>query len=138
MKVNLFDFATKELSQDAFLLWLVSNADKHYQEDESLHKVAQSFVRALIGPYKKEIVSVKVEKQWKHIDVAFSVNDDVFVIIEDKAGACLHGDQLERYQNDAIERAVHEDILRIPPPKNHKLLARPGTFVCNAKIFLKF
>lgn len=109
MKVNLFDFATKELSQDAFLLWLVSNADKHHQEDESLHKVAQGFVRALIGPYNKEIVSVKVEKQWKHIDVAFSVNDDLFVIIEDKAGACLHGDQLERYQNDAIERAGHED-----------------------------
>ena len=109
MKVNLFDFATKELSQDAFLLWLVSNADKHCQEDESLHKVAQGFVRALIGPYNKEIISVKVEKQWKHIDVAFSVNDDVFVIIEDKAGACLHGDQLERYQNDAIERAGHED-----------------------------
>ena len=110
MKVNLFDFATKELSQDAFLLWLVSNADKHYQEDESLHKVAQRFVRALIGPYKKEIVSIKIEKkQWKHIDLAFSVNNDVFVIIEDKAGACLHGNQLERYQIDAAERAAREN-----------------------------
>ena len=145
MKVNLFDFATKELSQDAFLLWLVSNADKHYQEDESLHKVAQSFVRALIGSYKKEIVSVKVEKQWKHIDVAFSVNDDLFVIIEDKAGACLHGDQLERYQNDATERAGHEDRTlkcvyfnsKNPVAEELRVVNKTGYFHLQRTCFLK-
>ena len=108
MKIKLFEFATKELSQDAFLLWLASNADRRCQDDQSLHVVAQSFVRALIGSYKKEIISVKAEKQWKHIDVAFSVNDDLFVIIEDKAGACLHGNQLERYQIEAAERTESE------------------------------
>lgn len=109
MGVNLFRFATKELSQDAFLLWLVSNADKRQNiADKSLQKVAHKFVRALIGPYDKEIEFVEVERQWNHIDVSFSVNDDFFVIIEDKAGASLHDNQLKRYRVEASERARSE------------------------------
>jgi hypothetical protein len=38
---NLFDFATSELSQDAFICWLASWADPSYRDDdEALHATA--------------------------------------------------------------------------------------------------
>ena len=39
---NLFDFATKELSQDAFICWLVSNYDNN--ENIELKKLAYEFI----------------------------------------------------------------------------------------------
>lgn len=45
---NIFDHATSELSQDAFLCWLISWADpEHKAADPELHEVARDFVRKL-------------------------------------------------------------------------------------------
>ena len=102
MRVNLFDYAKGELSQDAFLSWLAQNADEAYTEDRDLHAVAQMFVKKLLGKYSRAIKTVEVEqRQWEKIDVSFTVNDDMFVIIEDKAGSGLHDDQLNRYKKIA-------------------------------------
>lgn len=65
---NLFDYATKELSQDAFLCWLFDNYDC---ENE---KVAEVAVR-LLSSFSFELSAVKIKnlqvfKQWKYIDVA--------------------------------------------------------------------
>lgn len=46
MKVNLFDYATKELSQDAFLLWLIKRTDSKCTDDNMLHNTTVSFVKA--------------------------------------------------------------------------------------------
>lgn len=44
---NIFKYATKELSQDAFLCWLLSLADKKYatKETQSLHELAVNLIR---------------------------------------------------------------------------------------------
>ena len=49
MKPNIFDIATKELSQDAFITWLLLFADGGCKrEDEVLNECAREFVTELI------------------------------------------------------------------------------------------
>ena len=53
MKPNIFDIATKELSQDAFITWLLAFADNDNQQyDKELNLCAKEFVSMLI---KKQI-----------------------------------------------------------------------------------
>ena len=65
MRPNLFDYATSELSQDAFLLWFLRWADPIYKdEDLSLHQCSCLFVNRLLGlDDSLEISTIKVEKQ---------------------------------------------------------------------------
>ncbi len=50
MKPNLFALATKELSQDAFLAWLLQWADPECREhNAALNDVAGEFVNRLIA-----------------------------------------------------------------------------------------
>ncbi len=104
MKPNLFDFATKELSQDAFLLWLISWAHPLCTEDTELHVAAIRFIKFLVGKSGRkcpDIEKLNVYKQWEKIDVSFTVNDQLYVIIEDKTSSGTHGKQLEEYKRKA-------------------------------------
>ena len=102
MKPNLFALATKELSQDAFLAWLLQWADPRcHEHDSALHLVATSFVRELIslqGTPPGEINRVEAGRQWENVDVWAEVNDSHLIIIEDKVGTGQHSDQLSRYR----------------------------------------
>lgn len=99
MRPNLFDYATSELSQDAFLLWLLRWSDPKYKdEDPSLYACSVLFINKLLNlDYHLEVVSIKVEKQVKHIDVFCIVNDKYAIIIEDKTNTTEHGKQMTRY-----------------------------------------
>lgn len=107
---NLFDYATHELSQDAVLIWLLRYADSQFAEDLELHNVAQSFVRLFLGDYTSPVKKVEVWKQWANIDITVKVNDEVGIVIEDKAGAHLHGDQLRRYKESANQWGEKEKL----------------------------
>ena len=98
-KPNLFCYATSELSQDAFLLWLIEWANKDYQHaDSALHTCATSFVQELLGKDKSySVEAVEVRKQWKNIDVSALVNNEYFLVIEDKKATKEHSNQLNRY-----------------------------------------
>ena len=55
---NLFDYATSELSQDAFLCWLLKWADPMYRKfSEALHEAGSDLIRLLSaekkGKYQK-------------------------------------------------------------------------------------
>ena len=105
MRPNIFDYATSELSQDAFLLWLLRWADQTCsQEDTALHAIAQRFVRTILKKSNDfEISEVKVFKQWKKIDVLAVVNNHYAIIIEDKTDTSEHGGQLSRYSKIVCE-----------------------------------
>jgi len=77
---NIFDYATSELSQDAFLTWLIQWADKDYQEiDSSLNACAISFVQELLGKDNSyKIETVEAGRQWNNIDVWALVNNQYF------------------------------------------------------------
>lgn len=98
MKPNLFTHATSELSQDAFILWLLEWANpKCATEDKALHETAQEFVRLLLENKDLEIHSIDCKKQEHHIDVFAIVNEKYALIIEDKTYSSEHSNQVERY-----------------------------------------
>lgn len=99
-KPNLFRYATKELSQDAFICWLLEWAQQEfYLEPE--HKISLAFLRLLFQKGKKElpekIDSVKILKQNKNMDILCIINNKYAILIEDKVNANADSDQLERY-----------------------------------------
>lgn len=105
MKPNLFSIATKELSQDAFLTWLIQWADPECRESNpALAEVATDFVKHLIslqGDSPALLAKVVAGRQWQSIDVWAEVNDTHLIIIEDKVGTGEHSDQLARYRQSA-------------------------------------
>ena len=106
---NLFDFATKELSQDAFLVWLVENWNE--TDDKELQITAIDFIIFLTGrkiqfnPEKGKIVT---HSQIKHIDITIDVYPDKnenkhdIIVIEDKVYSSEHK-QLKAYDETVNE-----------------------------------
>ena len=102
MKPNLFALATKELSQDAFVAWLLQWADpKAREHNPELSAVAVEFVNRLIalqGTVPARIERVNAGRQWENIDVWAEVNDSHLIVIENKTGTDQHSNQLLRYK----------------------------------------
>lgn len=105
MKPNIFDYATSELSQDAFLAWFFKWAEKENEkEDQILNTCAKECLKKFLGNIcPSEINSVKIYRQWGNIDLWITVNDKVHLIIEDKTGTSEHHNQLIRYKEIARE-----------------------------------
>ena len=119
MKPNIFEIATKELSQDAFITWLLKWADDSCKNlDEDLHQCGKEFVSALIkkqNPNFSEFINkVEAGRQWENIDVWAEVNDKYFIIIEDKINSSEHSDQLKRYkERNMLDREIINALLEI-------------------------
>ncbi|PKV75298.1 PD-(D/E)XK nuclease family protein [Pontibacter ramchanderi] len=117
MKPNIFNVATKELSQDAFFTWLLQWADgSNKSHNKELFLAAQDFIKLLISKqlgYDKQIVKVKAGRQRENIDIWAEVNDEVFIIIEDKTFTGAHSNQLETYKKVASDWCKN---------KNHELV----------------
>jgi hypothetical protein len=100
-KPNLFDYASKELSQDAIISWLLQLADpKHNVIDQNLHKCGQELIKKFFDIHGKQlpiITNVEVKKQSNYIDILCVINDEFVIIIEDKKGSKEHSNQLIRY-----------------------------------------
>ena len=101
MSENLFDYATKELSQDAFLRWLLENYN-----DPIVGPAAIKLLRKWMGLYPgqdfdvSKITKIKTYAQHKHIDLIVDVTADnnlYSFIIEDKTRSSEHDNQLTRY-----------------------------------------
>ena len=96
---NIFSYATSELSQDAFFAWLIKWADDSYLDlDNEMCLLGKSFISLLTGLQKEVIHTIDVGRQWCNIDVWAEINEDAFLIIEDKIGTSEHDNQLERYR----------------------------------------
>ncbi|MEB3220475.1 MAG: hypothetical protein VKS61_00205 [Candidatus Sericytochromatia bacterium] len=102
---NLFDFATSELSQDAFLCWLIDHA--RFPGRGALHACAREFIALLyIEANPGQAVSgadvvleEKPRRQVEHIDILFKAKVAgrlVHFVIEDKVHTSEHSDQLKR------------------------------------------
>ena len=118
MKPNIFDIATKELSQDAFITWLLQFADSKYEEsDPKIHECGKLFVTELIRTqlqnFNEEITIVEAGRQWKHIDIWAKINNKYLVIIEDKTNSSQHGDQLKTYKETAESEATESGFQHV-------------------------
>lgn len=124
---NIFKFATKELSQDAFICWLLSWAMKKFDgKNSELSQCARKLVLSFLHKFEcyHQIILDDVEdisniwQQYQKIDVYLQVNikrvGKVSFILEDKVHTSHHSDQLQRYQN-IVEKddIIESDILGI-------------------------
>ena len=116
---NIFDYATKELSQDAFLCWLFEN----YECD---NEVVKRVALGLLGDFNDieiadgEISYLKTYRQLKKMDIVvrFVCNkQDYMTVIEDKTSSDVHDDQLQRY----ARRLERDDSLVEGNPKVSKV-----------------
>lgn len=126
-KPNIFNYATSELSQDAFICWLLSWAQKEYQQkDEDLCSDAKTLISIFLKKFPAyERLSIddierviNLKQQYMKADIYFQVlikNIGILsFIVEDKTHTSHHSDQLKRYleriQNDAI---LEKEVLGI-------------------------
>ncbi|UTC62018.1 PD-(D/E)XK nuclease family protein [Treponema sp. OMZ 787] len=99
--INLFDYATKELDQDAFFCWLFSWLKPEYREME-MHRHAKKFLLGVtpdnIQNEVRDIKKVEIKRQYKNIDFILLINDKFVYVFEDKTQTKEHDDQLTRYK----------------------------------------
>ncbi|MYE52031.1 MAG: hypothetical protein F4X81_11250 [Gammaproteobacteria bacterium] len=112
---NLFSYATKELSQDAFICWLIDWAGVSQcngPEDEALRQCGRGFVDALFAKWEDwegydvdlgDKIFVEIHQQEKNIDVLVRVDKRYVLLIEDKTGSGTHGNQLEDYWYTVVQ-----------------------------------
>ena len=105
-KPNLFDYATKELSQDAVICWLIewSGTETEDESGQSLRKLGRTFVEALLAKHGAAltgtVAATEIHQQNLGIDVLARVRDEEkshVLLIEDKTYTNPHSGQLERY-----------------------------------------
>jgi len=99
----------RELSQDAFICWLVSYAN--YPKNEVLNRAAKDFIALLYnltkGPNAINGTNVELidnpKRQHRHTDVYFQAvinGRRISFIVEDKTYTSHHSNQLSRYRED--------------------------------------
>ena len=127
---NLFTHAPSELSQDAFLAWLLAWADAEYAEaNPALHRTGRLFVETLLAKADRAVpdyhsVDVKTQHPASHggkagaIDVLVLLDNTWAILIEDKVRAGVHGSQLEDYRASA-EREYGSDHVAALYLKTH-------------------
>ena len=101
-KPNLFQYATRELSQDAIVCWLLKCC---HAEDPRYREIGLCFVKFIlqddsIAPLDIELEEHSPHNQYCHMDVYANirVKDKIIpVIFEDKTDTFLHGKQHIRY-----------------------------------------
>jgi len=114
----LFSYATGELSQDAFLCWLLAWASLEYEStDQKLHLCARKLIGTFFAKHKKTapdtFTDITIERQKNHIDVLCVIDNTHVIIIEDKIGTEDHSGQLQRYKKQVAQRLFNGE--KIPP-----------------------
>ena len=118
---NLFDYATKELSQDAIICWLIAWARTELanEADRMLRDLGRMFVNALLAKHGKTLSwetvqvaecsdrppilqqeTVVIDRKRHSMDVLACINDERarhVLLIEDKIDGHGDVDQLKRY-----------------------------------------
>lgn len=131
---NIFDYATKELSQDAFLCWLFAS-----WEDSDLQDVVISLLKKFgIKVRAQDIYEIRAFTQICKIDVSIVIRTTgtlYFLFIEDKTDSSEHN-QLELYDRkilgqktkqgfrypvlETINNSFGGDLIEIPDKTDRK------------------
>lgn len=113
MKNNLFNYATSELSQDAFICYLTSFAFEDVSSNPVLKKCAKHLIHLFVPEILPDTVHLlDIERQVNHIDVLITVEDrgkTYKIIIEDKTFTSEHDDQLVRYRESLLSKEGSAD-----------------------------
>lgn len=92
---NIFDYATSELSQDAFICYLLEfGMDKYKIYFPYEYEIAHKFLKMCGVPANEEILEIR--KQYLDIDVLV-ITSSHLLIVEDKIGTKEHSNQIIKY-----------------------------------------
>ncbi|NLB90320.1 MAG: hypothetical protein GX786_03765, partial [Clostridiales bacterium] len=119
MKRNIFSYATSELSQDAFIGWLMSYGNEEGKKiDRTIYECAHTMLMKFYPkdkmPKKAEVKEVLMQKN--KVDVTLYVEDDfgsAVFIIEDKTRSIQGEEQLETYYKKAVEEYTEKRVYGI-------------------------
>ena len=132
---NLFHYATKELSQDAMICWLIEWAGQGKGaglEQEELRRGGRRFVSALLNHKRTDTdpieledeVKTKIHRQDRRIDVLALIDDKHVLLIEDKTGGKDHSKQLERYYE--LVKKGRTEIGEVEKERLHPVYLKTG------------
>lgn len=111
LKNNLFEYATSELSQDAFICWLASYAHEEAEKDAALNECARKMLEVFVPEFEgKNFKLLDVERQVDNVDVLLTVEceEKIYkIIVEDKTYTSEHDNQLNRYVDRLAKK--HEE-----------------------------
>lgn len=141
---NLFDFATSELSQDAFFCWSLNWLAVKEDTEDPYYKYGKGMLDLFLGEHKKDIYKeVEVLKQFNRIDVLvlFKDNQDnqYALIIEDKTNTSEHNEQIEKYKNqlnDALSKDEKIGYKNLPGAQIYTAYVKTG-IMYSKDIFMK-
>lgn len=113
---NIFKVSTKELSQDAFITWLIQWANPQCAVlDNVLHRCGKDFLSLVMcneASKEKAIQRIEAGRQWDYIDVwaeiFYADGTKTLLVIEDKVFSHEHSDQLLRYKIQAENYCLKE------------------------------
>ncbi len=113
---NLFSYATSELSQDAFICWLLSHAmEENWNKNSDLREVAVELLTKILESknlkWENNTRVTNIQRQYNKIDILVSIGD-LRIIIEDKTFTGLHDNQINFYKQKLVnENIVDENII---------------------------
>lgn len=141
---NIFKFATSELSQDAFICWLLSWAAQEHKtgsdKQKALNNIATMVLKLFFDKAGKTLPSsieaIVVKRQVNNIDILCIINETFCVLIEDKVGSIAHSGQLVRYKHFMInghkvtfaEDKIIAIYLQTHDQSNYKKVIRDGFY----------
>ena len=118
---KLFKFATKELSQDAFICWCINwfnykESVKGDKDKEKLVKMSEEILNKILGNTdinSSHIKEVKIIRQFENIDITLVIttksSKQYIVIIEDKVGANLNEHQQQDLYVGKLTKALKDN-----------------------------
>lgn len=104
---NIFTYATSELSQDAFLFYLLNFANKNSNEGKLARQFLNSFCCNKINENNYDEFKIYSYKQYKHIDVLIlflnkkDINNSFLLVLEDKTNS---NESKENQLNSYVEK----------------------------------
>lgn len=115
-KPNIFEYATKELSQDAVFMYLFDCFNSDCNEERIIGK---EFLNLIYQTQNKEIEKninkLIIKKQYHNIDVLVlaEYEDGIVdaIIIEDKTYSSEHDNQLKRYYEDIVFNGIENKTI---------------------------
>ena len=115
LKNNLFEYATSELSQDAFICWLASYAHEDAEKDEALNECARKMLEMFVEEFEgKNFKLLNVERQVDNVDVLLTVDCEGVIykiIVEDKTYTDVHDNQLNRYRDNLKKQKIEDKFI---------------------------
>ena len=121
MKPNIFNYATSELSQDAFFCWLLEWANSIY-DGEKMNRISMKFINFIFDlAHFKPLTNVKkihIKQQIRisnnrRIDFYAIINNEYVILFEDKVFSGEHDNQLTAYKEYSEKHFTDKKIISV-------------------------